>query len=392
MRRFAPLLIPLLLTAASAPVPSVPLPLDAALRSARAEQSAAQREAARLEDLAVNARDEAGRLRARRDAAAQAIEAAEAGITASDMQLRLASGYVAAHRQRLAEEQRPAASLLAGLAVMAQRPPLLALADRGGTDELVKVRLLLDSTLPVIRARTARLSAQLAEGRRLEQSALAARAALVAGRKDLSACRASFAALEQQAVDHALAAGGQALGAGDVALAAGEDVERLRGAEAGSREAARLAATMAAADPAPARPAAAEGTRPAVPFAYRLPAVALVTEGLGSVNASGVQSRGLTLATPRGATVVAPAVGTVRFAGPFRGYDGVVIIDHGGGWMSLIVNIASPLKPGARINGGEPLGRALGPIDVELSQNGRRFSPALIAGSSGTLSKTGKGR
>ena len=31
----------------------------------------------------------------------------------------------------------------------------------------------------------------------------------------------------------------------------------------------------------------------------------------------------------------------MSFSGPFRDYDGVLIIDHGGGWMSLIVNVAS---------------------------------------------------
>jgi len=76
----------------------------------------------------------------------------------------------------------------------------------------------------------------------------------------------------------------------------------------------------------------------------------------------------------------------VRFSGPFRSHDGVVIIDHGKGWMSLIVGVASTLKPGDRVTLGDPLGRALGPIGVELSQNGRRVSPALIAGSSQTLS------
>ena len=391
MRRLRSLVIPLLLTAASAPVAPSAAPLDEELRSARAEQANAGKEAARLERAAGEARDEASRLRAQREAAAQAIDAAEASITASDVQLRLASAYVAAHRARLAEQQRPVASLLAGLGVMAQRPPLLALADRGGVDELVKVRVLLDSTLPVIRARTSGLSAQLAEGRRLEQSAVAARAELVRDRKELSAKRERFAALEQQALASAQAAGGQALGAGDVALAAGEDVERLRGAEAGNREGARLAAELAGADPAPARPVAPEGAPTVIPLAYQLPAAAGVTEGLGSVNASGVQSRGLRLGTARGAPVVAPAAGIVRFAGPYRDYDGIVIIDHGGGWMTLIVNIASPIVAGARVRAGDPLGRALGPIEVELSQNGRRLSPALIAGSSGTLSKAGKG-
>jgi len=67
-----------------------------------------------------------------------------------------------------------------------------------------------------------------------------------------------------------------------------------------------------------------------------------------------------------------------------------VIIDHGKGWMSLIVGVASPLKAGDRVTLGDTLGRALGPIEVELSQNGRRVSPALIAGSSQTLSNRGK--
>jgi septal ring factor EnvC (AmiA/AmiB activator) len=127
-----------------------------------------------------------------------------------------------------------------------------------------------------------------------------------------------------------------------------------------------------------------------LPFAYELPAVARLTEGLGSVDESGVRSRGVALATVRGAAVTAPAAGTVRFSGPFRDYDGVLIIDHGGGWMSLIVNVASTLRPGERVELGQPVGRALGPLLVELSQNGRRTSPALIEGSSPNLSKGAK--
>jgi septal ring factor EnvC (AmiA/AmiB activator) len=81
----------------------------------------------------------------------------------------------------------------------------------------------------------------------------------------------------------------------------------------------------------------------------------------------------------------------VRFSGPFRDYDGIIVIDHGGGWMSLLVNVASPLKAGAAVRIGDQLGTALGPTDVELSHNGRRFSPALSAGSSQSLSKAAKG-
>jgi septal ring factor EnvC (AmiA/AmiB activator) len=378
--------------AASALAQDAGPPLDLALKQARAEQAAAERQAAQLEAAASRAQNQVERLRAQQLAAAQEIEAAEARITAEEAQLHLASAYVALSQRRLAEEQRPVASLLAGLAMMGSRPPLLALADQRSTDELVKVRILLDSTLPAIRSRTGRLSAELAQAERLRKSALDARAGLIRSRQELGARRTAFAGLEQKALQQAVQTGGQALTAGDVALAAGEDVERLRGAQAAGQSVRALAAELAAQDPAPPRPAPGEGRMPAPPFAYRLPALASVTEGLGSVDTSGVRSRGLTLATSPRAEITAPADGIIRFSGPFRDYDGVLIIDHGGGWMSLMVNVSSDLRPGERVELGQPVGRALGPLQVELSQNGRRFSPSLVAGSSPSLSKAAKGR
>ena len=392
MRIAAPILALPFLAAASAPVQPAGASLNSQLQQARADQVAAEKEAARLEQAAAKAQGELDRLRAQQAASAQNIDAAEARITAADMQLRLTSAYVVAHRQQLAEQQRPVSSLLAGLAMMGRRPPLLAVAGPDGSaDELVKVRILLDSTLPVIRARTAKLSADLSEGQQLEQAAMAARAELVRSRENLLTRRQQFASLEQQALQLAAKSGSQALSAGDVAIAAGENVESLAGSRASRRAAASMAAELASLDAAPARPLAPDSSTPRFPFAYELPAAAEVTEGLAHVDQSGVRARGIALATNRGAPVTAPAAGTVRFSGPFQDYDGVLIIDHGGGWMSLIVNVGSTLRPGDRVAPGQPVGRALGPLQVELSQNGRRISPALIAGSSQSMSKRPKG-
>ena len=382
--------LPMLL-AGSALAQNAGPPLDDQLKAARTEQAAADAETARLEKLAANAKNEADRLRAQQAAAAQGIEAAEARITAADAQARLAAAYVAAHRRALVEQQRPASLLLAGLAVMASRPPLLALADGGGTDELVRVRILLDSTLPAIRTRTAAISTELRQGQELQQRLTAARAEMARSRSELVERRQQFAALERKAVEQSLTAGGQALASGDVALASGEQAERLQDAQSQRRSAAAMAADLLGEGPVPARPTSGEGSPPKSPFAYALPATAAVTEGMGNVNASGVRSRGLTLATVRGAIVTAPAAGTVRFSGPFRDYDGVLIIDHGNGWISLLVNVSSNLKAGTKVALGDEIGRALGPLLVELSQNGRRISPALIAGSSLTLSNKSKG-
>ena len=374
----------LLLLAPSALAASSPGPV----RAAEAEARAAEAEQTRLERLAEAARSDAAKLRAAQVAAAQAIVAAEARISAADAADRLARARLADLNARLERRQRPVAALLGGLAMMARRPPLLALAERSSTDEMVRVRLLLDSTLPVIRSRAAELTAEVERLERFERRSALARNRLARSREQLRHRQQAFAALEARALRLAEARGAGALGAGDVALAAGEDLERLTGEAASAREAAGIARDLAALGPAPLRPSAAPP--PAPPLRYRLPTAARVTNGFGAVSDSGIRSRGITLATARGSPVAVPASGTVRFAGPFRDYDGIVIIDHGGGWMSLILNVSTPLKRGERVRLGGPLGRALGAIEVELARNGTRVSPALIAGSSQSLSNGGE--
>lgn len=375
-----------LAAAASAPVQPQSESIDTELKRARAEAAAADAQVRKLQEAAGRALDTAARLRAQQLAAAEAIGAAEARITAADAEARLISARQALLEARLRQEQQPLSSLLAGLAMMARRPPVLALADNGSTDELVRVRVLLNATLPVIRARTAGLSRQLSDSARLREAAVTARARLQSSRVELGQRRQEFAALEQRALQSAASGSEQALTVGDTALAATESVETLSSAAQQSRAAAAIAAALASSSEPPAGPAAAAGPPP---IAYILPADAPVTVGLGAVSSSGVRSRGLVLATSRGAVVRSPGNGVVRFAGPFRDYDGVVIIDHGGGWTSLLVNAGTERRVGDRVRLGEPLGRALGPLEVELSRGGRHLSPALIAGSSATLSKGG---
>ena len=54
--------------------------------------------------------------------------------------------------------------------------------------------------------------------------------------------------------------------------------------------------------------------------------------------------------------------------------------------MSLLVGVRPTLTKGSRVARGALLGRALGPVTIELSINGRPRSAALIAGSSQSLS------
>jgi septal ring factor EnvC (AmiA/AmiB activator) len=379
---------PLLLAAASAPVGPEAQPVDVELKQARAEARAAEADMRRLDQAAAKARDETAKLAAERRAAALAITAADARISAADAEARLADARVAQKAAQLSRQQAPLAALLAGIVTMGRRPPLLSSADSSSLDEFVRVRALLDTTLPVIRRRSEALSGELAESRRLQASASRAREGLKAARKELASRQQRFAALEARAAERAASLGAGAVGASDVLVASTESEARLRSEAQRRRDELKLAAELGTLAAAPARPDKARPVPP--PLAYRLPVAASVVEGVGSISDTGIRARGLTLQAYAGQQMFAPADGIIAFAGAFRRHDGVVIIDHGRGWMTLMTGVRTDLRKGQRIRLGQPLGRALGPVTVELSANGSPFSAALIAGSSQSLSIKGK--
>ncbi len=383
---------PTLLAAASAPVAPAGESANTTLARARSEAVAATTRLRDLEAAAARAGDEAAKLRAERAVAAAAIEEAEAKISQSDANLRLAQARVALTEQRLATRRAPLAALLAGLATMGRQPPLLALADHGSVDEIVRVKALLDTTMPVIEQRSALLKDELAERRRLATSADAARDELASSREELAHRQQRFAELEDRAARRASVLSGKAFGAGDRVLASSERLESAASEAAAHRTAQAAAGALARLDFAPARPMRGNSALPPSDFAYSLPVSVRLVDGLGSVNRAGIVSRGLRFDTPRRADVIVPADGKIVFAAPYRGQDGLVIIDHGKGWTSLLLGVASDRPKGTKVRRGEFLGRALGPIGVELRRDGRPISPAFIAASSVPLSNGGNNR
>lgn len=359
---------------------------------ARAEAAAAEREVRRLEQLAGQARDQTERLAAEQAAAAEAIVAAEASLTAAEARAAALARAAEARERQLAAGQRPAALLLAGLAEMGRRPPILALADGASPREFVTVRALLDSSLPVIRARTAVLRAEVAQGRRLASAAAAAEGELRQRRAGLRQQQQRFAALEARANARLTALGGQALAAGDLALGRAVVARELGSQAQQRRQAARLAAVLAEFPDPPARPSPGEGAPVPPELLWQLPVAGPVLTGLSEVSPSGVRARGLTIGAARGAEVVAPAPGRIAFAGPFRRHAGVVIIDHGEGWMTLMTEVRTTFASGSRVARGEPIGRTLGPPTVELTRNGKPQEAALIASSSAALSNGARNR
>ena len=391
MRRLALIVLPLML-AAAAPLPPVAESADVALARARAEAAQASKRLQALESLAARAENEADKLRAEQAAAAVAIEEAEAKIGEADAGLRLAQARVALAEQRLTRKRAPLAALLAGLVTMGRQPPILTLADQGSVDEMVRVKALLDATMPVIEQRSAALQAELDERKELAAAADRARAKLAGNRQELENRRQRFAELETKAAERASRLAGEAFGAGDRVLASGEALTLTAGEAAEQRAARQVATRVAQLDFAPARPMRGDSALPVSDFGYSLPVASPLHDGLGTVSRAGIVSRGLKFDTSPGTAVIVPADGEIVFAAPFRGQDGVVIIDHPDGWTSLLLGVASEMPRGAKVRRGEFLGRALGPLGVELRQDGVPVSPALIAASSVPLSNGGDKR
>ena len=355
---------------------------DQAIAVVRAEAVRAQADAARLTKSADAARGEAAKLAAQRIAAAAAITAAEARISVADAMLSAREALVRDNIARLAAKQAPVAALVAGVVNLGRRPPLVSLAADRDLAQMVRMRALLDVAVPRIRAQSAELARALAANRRLVDQAKAARSALNAARTTLAQRQQQFAALEAKSLTQAATLDASASGADDRMLAATEGVSSLGNEADRARAASRLATQLALLSPAPRRPFSADSRPPTPPFAMIVPVDAPVIDGLGQVSISGIRSRGTTFGARPGAPVLVPADGTLVFAGPYRRHDGIAIIDHGHGWMSLIVGVRASQPKGSRLSRGETLGKALGPVSHELSSNGRPVSAILIAGSS----------
>ena len=373
---------PLLVASSSIAQPS----LDRSIARIRAEAIAAETESRRLSTAAGQARGEAARLAANRLAAAAAIAAAEARISELDVSLVAREALVRANEARLAEKQAPVAALVAGLVNLGRRPPLVSLADDHDLTQMVRMRALLDVAVPRIRADSAAFATDLAVSRGLANEARAARLRLAEARATLTKRQQAFAQLETRVLDRAAWLDAGAIGADDRMLTASEGIATLGNQWERERAGRRLARDLAVLPTPPSRPFAPDSPHLAPPLAYILPIDAQVIDGLGQISASGIRSRGTTFATRPGTAVLAPADGMLIFAGPFRRHDGIAVIDHGKGWMSLLVGVRPTLSRGTKVARGTMLGRAIGPVTIELSINGRPRSAALTAGASQSLS------
>jgi septal ring factor EnvC (AmiA/AmiB activator) len=277
-------------------------------------------------------------------------------------------------------------------------------------DDAVRAAILLRAAVPAISASASRLEGELAalytlrgEVTAQREKVAAGAAALVGKRLTLEAAIA--AKTKRQAV---VAVRGQELEArvGQLAHEA-EDLRALfaklaeekakREAAARQAAAAKAAAAAAARAEAKARIATAPELPPdresdqgagrafskargTLPFPVVGRVVARFGEERPASVAGGLSNKGLTIAARPGATVISPFDGVIAFAGPFRGYGALIIIEHSEGYHTLLAGLGRiDGGVGQRVLAGEPVG-AMGEdkaaaLYVELRRDGQPINP-----------------
>lgn len=127
-------------------------------------------------------------------------------------------------------------------------------------------------------------------------------------------------------------------------------------------------------------PARVEGAFAKSLGALPLPARGRIIQHYGEKLDSGMSAKGLTLQTRAGAQVIAPFDGTILFAGPFKGYGNLIIIEHGDGYHSLLSGLDRiDGSVGQNILTGEPIGimstNGTQKLYIEFRKDGQPVNP-----------------
>ena len=361
------------------------------LVEARAQSAAAADRAAKLDAAANTERDQAAKALAEEQALAAKVAQAQADMSAATARIALVDRLLTDQQQKLAVQQGPIARLVAALCSLATRPSSVAVMQPGSVADLVHVRAVLGSTLPLVQARTAGLRGELDRNRRLRADALLAAQSLSDSRRRLETNRIALARLEaehrlksQSLSRGALAESDRAIGLGERARDLVDQMQTTSDAATTGKALAQLPGPL----PRPAQPGEiASGPLPwsTASAPWKLPVTGKLVTGFGEVSDAGVTSRGLTFAVAGEAKIAAPAAGKVVYAGPFRDYGNVVIIDHKGGWTTLVSGLGMlSVKLNDRVGQGALIGAAQPGDDrrvtVELRRKGRAVDPVALTG------------
>ncbi|MFC0282132.1 murein hydrolase activator EnvC family protein [Camelimonas abortus] len=302
------------------------------------------------------------------------VQATEERIAELESRLATLNDSADAIRRSFESRQDVIAEVLAALQRMGRKPPPAVLSSPDDMLAAVRTSMLLGAVVPELRNETRALATDLAELARLGDAIKADRQRLFAEMETIveerrrlmaliEARQARLAGAERETSEQAARAAELAKQADDLKsliarleselATARRNTEAARKAEAELKNAKEQLAALAFRDPARLEPkiafADARGQLP-------LPVGGREIVSFGQPDATGAKSQGITIATQPGAIVSAPADGWVSFAGPFRSFGQLLIINAGGGYYVLLAGMERiNVSLGQFVLAGEPV-------------------------------------
>ncbi len=326
------------------------------------------------EEIAALQQDRASLNRALIDTTAR-IRDTETRLDELELRLESLIASEAAIRRSLEARRGIIIEVLAALQRMGRRPPPAVLVRPEDILEAVRTSMLLGAVVPELRAETQALAVDLAELVRLRTAIAEDQATLGMELAALDQERQRLAALidarqarlrtvqedaaGEQARADALAAKASTLK--DLIEGMEAEIAAARKAAEAAREAAERQASetrerfAAAAFRDPAR------LSPQVPFAETKgllpqPVSGETLRAFGAPDGYGGSTRGISISTRPGEIVTSPADGWVAFAGPFRSFGRLLIINVGDGYYVLLAGMDNiSVDVGQFVLAGEPV-------------------------------------
>lgn len=329
----------------------------------RAERLRAQAEAARREVAGLTARlVESGRRRAEAEAAATA---AEERLQALRRQLN--SDAAARQNARQALES----ALITA-----------AFAERRGGLEGMRAGVFARAAAPSFRIAERQSTQALDIGRQLEMAVLEEQHILADAQAAIDAERGELISLTQR----------QRMAEARLSRDAANAERRARTLATEARNLRDLAQRAAAASTR--RPAS--GGASAIPAAWNAPAEGRILRGFGVRENGAPPAQGATVRTRSGAQVVSPAAGEVAYAGLFRSYGQVLILNMDGGYAVVLTGMAViGVRVGDTVRAGQPVGEmpdsdmTAPDLYVEVRREGRPVDPGRWLSARGLVAANG---
>jgi len=339
------------------------------LEQARAAQKSAAEAQAKLKAEMAALGQDSSKLSQQLIEAASRVRTIETSIGEAEGRLRALDGREAQMRTSLDSRRGDVVEVLAALQRAGRRSPPALLIRPEDALQSVRTAMLLGSLVPELRARAEKIAGEIGELATVRKAIGTERDRLAADRDKLREDQTRLTALvdERQRKQSEIEKDLETEGARAINLSRQVDglQDLITKMEQNVKSAAKAAAS-ASLQGVPANSARSDSKNPnrkspAIAFASAKGLFALPVNGTkmrefgGSDGVGGVE-KGISLATRPGAQVTTPCDGWVVYAGPFRSYGQLLILNAGGGYHVLIAGMERiSVNIGQFVLAGEPV-------------------------------------